>query len=465
MSGILIEIINMSISAGCVTLIVLLIRLLIKKAPKKYTYMLWAIVFFRFIVPFTIQLPVSAVPIAPKPIPQSLAISEHPSIQSGITVIDSAVNSAIGGALATANNTNNIRSLQTVMGISSIIWLAGAIVLLLYAIISYLQLKQKVRTAICASDNIYETDRIKTPLVLGFIHPKIYIPIGLDKQESQYAIQHEKTHIKRCDYLIKPLAFFVVAVHWFNPLVWVAYILMARDMEQSADENVIKQSDIDIRGAYANSLLNLSAKKSGLLNPLAFGNTGVKARISNVLKYRKPALWVSILTIVFVATASVLLMGSAVGNKSDLIPSIVTASQPDSDNTFVVYIDEAYSENEARSLQSQIREIPNVDSVTFISSRQAMDEFVQRVEEHHRLSDVSSSWFRNRYIVYVTDASLIEQTIGYLQDVHGVSVISAGFDMGANKENIIVGYDEYYLNSTTGDTIQVVSGKTALYVY
>jgi len=153
-------------------------------------------------------------------------------------------------------------------------------------------------TAIRVHDNIYETDLIKTPFVLGFLHTKIYIPTGLGEKEMEYVIEHEQTHIKRLEYLIKPVAFLVAFAHWFNPIVWVSYALMARDMELSADESVMKRYDFDIRGSYSNSLLALSAKKSGLLSPLAFGETGVKERVKNVLHYKKPAFWVSVVAAV-----------------------------------------------------------------------------------------------------------------------------------------------------------------------
>lgn len=181
---------------------------------------------------------------------------------------------------------------------------------MLYGIISYLHLKKRVITAIRIHDNIYETDLIKTPFVLGFVCPKIYVPTGLGEKELEYVVAHERIHIKRLDYLIKPFAFLVACTHWFNPVVWVSYTLMARDMELSADESVMKLSDIDIRGSYSNSLLALSAKKSGLLSPLAFGETGVKERVKNVLRYKKPAFWVSVIAVAVVGVVSLSLVVS-----------------------------------------------------------------------------------------------------------------------------------------------------------
>lgn len=310
MSELLIEILNMSLNASCVALIVMLIRLALRKAPKIFSYTLWAVVFFRLVCPFTIQLPVSAVPVQPQTIPQDIIYSEIPSIQSGVPVVDNAVNAVIERSLPPTSFVSSVNPVQIALEIGAYLWLAGTLTLLLYGIISYLHLKKRVITAIRIHDNIYETDLIKTPFVLGFVCPKIYVPIGLGEKELEYVVAHERIHIKRLDYLIKPFAFLVACTHWFNPIVWVSYALMARDMELSADESVMKLSDVDIRGSYSNSLLALSAKKSGLLSPLAFGETGVKERVKNVLRYKKPSFWVSVIAVAVVAVVSLSLVVS-----------------------------------------------------------------------------------------------------------------------------------------------------------
>lgn len=304
MSKLLIGVLNLSISASFVALVVILIRLLLKKAPKVYSYALWAVVFFRFVCPFTLQLPVSPVPLQQQTIPQDIVYSESPSIQSGLTAFDTSVNNVIESALPPVNPAASVNPIQTVLGIGEVVWLTGLFSLLIYGVISYLRLKKRVATAIRASENIYETNLIQTPFVLGFIKPKIYVPINLEEKELEYVTAHEKTHLRRFDHLIKPAAFLIVCVHWFNPAAWVSYLLMAKDMELSADESVMKNYSFDIRGNYASSLLALSVKKSGLISPLAFGETGVKTRVKNVLNYKKPAFWVSAVAIVAVIAIS-----------------------------------------------------------------------------------------------------------------------------------------------------------------
>jgi len=273
MNRLFIEILNMSISASFVAAIVMLIRLFIRKAPKKYSYILWAVVFFRLICPYTIHLPVSVMPVQSNTIPQDIVYTSNPSIQSGLTGVDNAINGFIDNVLSSADPVNSVNPVQVVLKIASLIWLAGFLMFLLYLAVSYLRLNKRVSTAIRIHDNIFGTDLIKSPFVFGFVHPRIYIPLGFDEQKTSHILMHEQTHIKRLDYLVKPLAFLVLAVHWFNPFAWASFALMAEDMELSADEAVINRSDIDIRGDYSNSLLAFafSEKRNGFLSPLAFG--------------------------------------------------------------------------------------------------------------------------------------------------------------------------------------------------
>ncbi len=318
MSKLFIGILNMSISASYVALIIMIIRQAFKKMPKIYSYALWAVLFFRLICPFTIQLPVSAVPVQPQIIPHDIVYSEKPAIQSGVKTVDHAVNHAIERSIPQPNSTDSFNPVPAVLESGMYLWMAGVLIFLLYGIVSYLRLKKRVATAIRVRDTIYETDLIQTPFVLGFIYTRIYIPTTLKENEIEYVTAHEQIHIKRLDYLIKPLAFLITSLHWFNPVVWFSYSLMVKDMELSADESVMKHYKFDIRGDYANSLLTLSIKKSRLLSPLAFGELGVKERVKNVLKYKKPAIGLSIIAFAIVAVVSIALI---VSKKVDAVPA------------------------------------------------------------------------------------------------------------------------------------------------
>jgi len=305
-----ITIINMSITASFVAVGVMLIRPLLRKAPKILSYALWTAVLFRLFCPVTftstfsflrlLNLNVQQSRGVMNYVPPDIGLMPNPAIHSGVNSIDSAINASLPQAIPIAS----VNPLQIWLAGLSIIWLAGIIFLLGYSLISYLKIKRLLQTATLVRDNIFETDQIATALVCGFIRPKIYVPVGVSESVNEthlfYILAHEQTHIRRCDYLIKPLAFLVLAVHWFNPLIWLSFYLMSRDMEMSCDESVLRKLGSDIKGDYANSLLALSVKRNRLLtaNPLAFGESNVKARIKNAAHYKKPALWVLVAAVV-----------------------------------------------------------------------------------------------------------------------------------------------------------------------
>jgi len=213
-----------------------------------------------------------------------------PAIQSGIGSIDSAANASLPSAIPVAS----VNPMQIWMAVFSLIWIFGVIALFIYSIISYVKIKRKLQTATRVEANVFETDAIGTAFVCGFIRPKIYVPANIGDANLSYILEHERTHIRRKDYLIKPLAFLALILHWFNPLMWLCFALMSRDMEMSCDESVLHKLGDSAKGGYSGSLLALAVKRKGLLaaNPLAFGESHVRDRIKNVLNFKKPAFWV-----------------------------------------------------------------------------------------------------------------------------------------------------------------------------
>ncbi|NLZ53652.1 MAG: DUF4825 domain-containing protein [Thermoanaerobacteraceae bacterium] len=306
MSRFFITVLNMSLTASYVALVVIFIRMLLRKSPKIFSYMLWAVVWFRLVCPISFESPLSLVPIK-SPIPHSITTSTNPGVKFGIENIDNVLNQSIKSSVPLANHAASVNPMGVIVKIAAAVWLLGIAVLLCYSIVSYFRLKVRLSTATLYKDNIFETDLIQTPFVLGFIQPKIFIPTGLAKKELDYILKHEQVHIKRKDYIIKPMAFLAVVLHWFNPLMWLCYFLMSKDMEMSCDESVIRQSKEDIRASYSNSLLSLSAKQSGFLMPLTFGENNVKSRIKNVVNYKKPVFWIVFTAAVLVAAVSVAL--------------------------------------------------------------------------------------------------------------------------------------------------------------
>jgi len=306
MSRLFVTVFNMSLTASYVALVVIFIRMLLKKLPKVFSYMLWAVVWFRLVCPVSIESPLSLVP-AESPIPYSIANSINPDLQFSVENIDNALNHSVNPSVPFADSIASLNK-TGIMELATAVWLIGIAVLLCYSISSYFKLSLRLSTATLYKENIYETDRINTPFVFGFIRPKIFIPTGLAQNELDYILKHEQVHIKRKDHIIKPLAFLAVVLHWFNPLIWYCFFLMSKDMEMSCDERVLIESKEDIRACYSNSLLSLSVKQSGILMPLTFGESNVKARIKNVLNFKKPLLWKVFIAAILVAVVSVVLM-------------------------------------------------------------------------------------------------------------------------------------------------------------
>ncbi len=329
MTAAFIEILNMSLTASFVALAVILARLLLKRAPKVFSYALWALVLFRLVCPVSFESPVSAMPVRPKAVPQEIIYAQTPSINSGAAIIDAPVNAALSSPGLEATPHYSANPVQIWLGIGAYVWLFGVGAMLAYALISYVRLKLRLFGATRVSDNLFETDRIEAPFVLGFIKPKIYAPAGAPLPE--HILLHEMAHIRRRDYLIKPVAFLALALHWFNPLVWLCYVLMTRDMELSADEAALKaMGEAPNRRGYCESLLNMATKRE--LIPLAFGESGggVKARVKNALSFKKPAAWlVAVAAVVVIALCAVLIPNRAEPN-GDVSVGVFSLENPDS---------------------------------------------------------------------------------------------------------------------------------------
>ncbi len=297
MGDLFLKLLNMCINASWLVLAVVVLRLLLKKAPKWINCLLWGLVALRLVMPFSLESILSLIP-STEPIPQDIAISQTPTINTGIPIINNSVNPIITETF-TPQIGASVNPLQIVIYIASIIWVIGVAAMLIYGILSYALLYKKVRVSLLFRDNIYYCDNIDSPFILGIIKPKIYMPSGISEQQINYVIQHENAHLKRRDHFWKPLGFLLLTVYWFNPCLWVAYILLCRDIEKACDEKVIKNMDIsDIKG-YSAALLSCGANRKMIMAcPVAFGEVGVKERINSILNYKKPAFWVVIVALV-----------------------------------------------------------------------------------------------------------------------------------------------------------------------
>lgn len=291
METVFIKLLNMSITAGWLILAVVILRAVFKRAPKSILCVLWALVGIRLICPFSIKSVLSAVP-SVETVPQNILYSRAPAIDSGIEALNESINPILSQSLA-PDMAMSVNPMQVIAFAASAVWIAGMAALLLYTAISYLRLRKRVATAVRLKDNIWQSEAVTSPFVLGVFRPRIYLPFGMDEESMRHVIKHETAHIKRRDHWIKPAGFLLLTVYWFNPLIWLAYSLMCRDIELACDEQAIKALNADDKKAYSAALLACSVSRRSIAAcPLAFGEIGVKQRIKNVLNYKKPAFWI-----------------------------------------------------------------------------------------------------------------------------------------------------------------------------
>ena len=297
MDSLFINLLNMSITASWLVLAVVVLRFLLKKAPKWINTVLWAFVGFRLVCPFSFESIFSIIP-STRTIPQDIIYSSSPAIHSGIPALNNTINPIISETFA-PDVTSSANPLQIITAIASAVWLLGIIAMVLYAGISYFRLHKKVSEGVVLKDNIWLCDRIDTPFILGIFKPRIFLPSGISESDTEYVIAHERAHLRRRDHWWKPLGFLLLTVYWFNPVMWLAYILLCRDIELACDEKVIKEMGTDIKKSYSEALINCSiSRRTVSACPLAFGETGIKDRIKSVLSYKKPTLWVIVIALI-----------------------------------------------------------------------------------------------------------------------------------------------------------------------
>lgn len=291
MEAVFLKVLNMGIAAGWLILAVIVLRALLKRAPKAFRCVLWAFVGIRLLCPFSLETTWSLIP-SGETLSPNLITGNSFRVDTGFSAVDTPVNDYLGdhyfeGVTVPAGHGSRV------MTALAVIWLAGAAVMLLYALISYLRLRKNVREAIRLRDDLWICDGVRSPFILGVVKPRIYLPSDLDEARLAPMIAHENAHLKRRDHWWKPIGYLLLTVYWFNPLVWLAYVLLCRDIELACDEKVVKEMDAADKKAYSRALLSRSAPRRMVAAcPLAFGEVGVKARVKSVLRYKKPAFWV-----------------------------------------------------------------------------------------------------------------------------------------------------------------------------
>ena len=300
MTAVFIQLLNMSIAAGWLIVAVILLRIILKNAPKWIRCILWGLVAIRLICPISIESIFSLLP-SVETIPQDIMYVERPTIHTGVMAINSAVNPYISESMAPGIG-DSVNPMQVVMSLATFVWVVGMIGMFAYAFVSFMRIKNKAEASLSVRENIYLSDYIDTPFVLGILRPRIYLPSTLaEDDKADFVIAHEKAHIRRRDHWWKPFGFLLLTIYWFNPVIWIAYILLCRDIELACDEYVIGGLKETEKKAYSEALLSCSMRYSGYYRnvisacPLAFGEVGVKDRVKAVLHYRKPAFWLVLL--------------------------------------------------------------------------------------------------------------------------------------------------------------------------
>ena len=302
MEQLFLTILNRAVTAGRLVLLVMVLRVVLKKAPRAAHYGLWAIVAVRLLWPGDL-LPRAGVSLVPttEPISGDVLTAAGTAVSGGLPAVGSPAGAA---AAETAARTG-----QSLGHIAAVVWLVGMAAMALYLAGSYVRLRVRLRTAVRLEDGVWESEQAPSPFVLGFIRPRIYLPFGLDRGSRDYVLAHERTHIRHRDHWVKPLAFLLLAVYWFNPLLWAAYILLCRDMEYACDEAVLRDLEEPDKRAYSQALLNCAGPRRAVTAcPVAFGEICVKGRIRRALRYKKPAVWVTAAAVVVCAAAAVCLL-------------------------------------------------------------------------------------------------------------------------------------------------------------
>ena len=315
MEAVFLSLVNRSITAGWLVLAVLALRLLLRRAPKSVLCAMWGLVALRLLCPVSIESPLSLIP-SVQTLPETVLTAAQPEIYSGVAVIDRVVNPVLTNTLAAAPG-ESVNPTQILAAVLPWIWLCGMVVILSYALFTTLRLRRRISTAVRLEQGVKQSEYVKTPFVLGLIHPTIYLPFHMESADAVHVLAHERAHIRRGDPWWKALGFVLLAVCWFHPLMWVAYFFLCRDIEAACDEAVIRSLSREERQGYAEALLRLSMAAPALHGcPLAFGEVGVKARIKGVINYKKPGFWIVTVAVLAAIVVAVCFLTSPAAEKT-----------------------------------------------------------------------------------------------------------------------------------------------------
>ncbi len=337
MEMIFLNVFNRSLAAGWLILAVIVVRLLLKKAPRRLSCVLWAVVAVRLLCPFFPVSSFSLIPSGETISAEAVRFAPAPAIDSGIPALNEALNPMIGERFAPAPGTS-VNPLYIWTAVAGIVWLVGVAVMAGYALLGSLRMRSVVREAVplesgaALPDNVWLCDAVRSPFILGIVRPKIYLPSGITREQMLCILAHEQAHVERLDHCLKPFGWLLLSVYWFHPLVWIAYMLFCRDLELACDEKVVGGMDLDGRKAYSHALLACSLQRKMIFSyPLAFGEIGVRERVKGILHYRKPAGWLAAVAVLACAAVAV---------------CFLTDPKEKADDSKIRYLDQWYSRSD-----------------------------------------------------------------------------------------------------------------------
>ena len=416
LKNIFVYLLHNSIAVCVVILTVFAVRLFLRRAPKKYSYILWAIVGIYLLCPIRLSSPISIYSLLNN---VSDTFLEHHSLplnaknfadknktyneknqktkDSNKSKFDNV--SSTNKNQKTKQNQNNTAGTENIsqsltVTTTAYIWLCGCIVLLVRNLFLIWRTKQTVLMAIRRKDNIYESECISTPFVLGIVRPKIYIPFNLSEQEREYILKHEQYHIRRKDQIIKICAYILCVIYWFQPLIWFAYFVMIRDMEMSCDEYVLKNSKSDIRAAYSTSLLKLATKTEDFNAGLpAFGESDIRKRVKNIMKFNAKKKWVSVVAAIAVVIVGVsCLTKAAVKTDANKPNKIIAEKKIGPDNNKMTYGDKIDNNIKAADTSNNEKAINNIkDNSTADETDMDSDDIVPITKNIYSIDKINKS--------------------------------------------------------------------------
>lgn len=301
MNTIFLKLLSMGIAAGWLIIAVIIVRLFIKRAPRWIICTLWVLVAIRLCCPFALESSFSLIPRA-----ETIPLTDDPSSQNPISYSGALYNASADISSTNSRTAVSARQPHTLLAAACLIWIAGLCIILCHALISFLRIHHRIQEAVPLQEKIWICDAVRSPFILGFVRPRVYLPSDLEQTQLPYVLAHEQAHLKRRDHWWKFLGYLLLAVYWFQPLVWPAYILFCRDLELACDEKVIRDMDITGKKAYSSALVSCSMPgKMMAVSPLAFGEIGVKERVKTILNYKKPAFWIVTASIILCAVVAV----------------------------------------------------------------------------------------------------------------------------------------------------------------